>query len=164
MEDHGAAPAHEEGGHAHASWPEAPAPYAAMRNPKWDDHASIVRGEEEYQKACAVCHGATGKGDGPAAAGLSHPPANLNNHFHDDEGKGDAYLFWRISEGGGVEPFKSAGSAMPAFKAVLSEQQRWDVLRYVHHQFHKGFLPEEEGHAEGKEDSHEEEKEEGHKS
>jgi mono/diheme cytochrome c family protein len=30
-------------------------------------------------------------------------------------------------------------STMPAFKTVLSEDQRWDVLAYVHTQFHKGF-------------------------
>ena len=29
---------------------------------------------------------------------------------------------------------------MPAFKTVLSEDQRWDVLAYVHAQFHKGFM------------------------
>ena len=30
-------------------------------------------------------------------------------------------------------------SAMPAFKTVLSEDQRWDVLAYVHAQFHRDF-------------------------
>ena len=29
---------------------------------------------------------------------------------------------------------------MPAYKTVLSEDQRWDVLAYVHAKFHKGFL------------------------
>ena len=33
-------------------------------------------------------------------------------------------------------------SAMPAFKTVLSEGQRWDVLAYVHEQFHRGFKSE----------------------
>ena len=32
-------------------------------------------------------------------------------------------------------------SMMPAFKTVLSEDQRWDVLAYVHSEFHGGFLP-----------------------
>jgi hypothetical protein len=31
------------------------------------------------------------------------------------------YLFWRVSEGGMMEPFKSMKSAMPAFKTILSE-------------------------------------------
>jgi Cu/Ag efflux protein CusF len=45
-----------------------------------------------------------------------------------------------VSEGGQVEPFKSSQSAMPAYKTVLSDDQRWDVLAYVHARFHKGFL------------------------
>jgi Cu/Ag efflux protein CusF len=38
---------------------------------------------------------------------------------------------------------------MPAFKTVLTEDQRWDVLAYVHAKFHGGFLPKSvtgEGH------------------
>jgi Cu/Ag efflux protein CusF len=89
-----------------------------------------------------VCHGTDGKGLGPGAKGLAHPPADLTHHFHRAPGDGDAYLFWRVSEGGQVEPFKSAQSAMPAFKTMLSEEQRWDVLTYVHAQFHKGFRTE----------------------
>ena len=38
-----------------------------------------------------------------------------------------------------MEPFKSMGSAMPAFKTVLSEDERWDVLTYVHAFFHLGL-------------------------
>ena len=88
-----------------------------------------------------MCHGADGKGTGPVAQGLPHPPADLTHHFHRAPGDGDAYLFWRVSEGGQVEPFKSSQSTMPAYKTVLSEDQRWDVLAYVHAEFHKGFLP-----------------------
>jgi Cu/Ag efflux protein CusF len=46
-----------------------------------------------------------------------------------------------VSEGGQVEPFASMQSTMPAFKTVLSDDQRWDVLAYVHAQFHGGFMP-----------------------
>jgi Cu/Ag efflux protein CusF len=87
-----------------------------------------------------MCHGADGKGTGPVAKGLPHPPADLTHHFHRAPGDGDAYLFWRVSEGGQVEPFKASQSAMPAYKTILSEDQRWDVLAYVHAEFHKGFL------------------------
>jgi mono/diheme cytochrome c family protein len=34
-------------------------------------------GADVYREYCAVCHGASGKGDGPAAAALKVPPANL---------------------------------------------------------------------------------------
>ena len=74
-------------------------------------------------------------------SGLPHAPADLTHHFHRAPGDGDAYLFWRVSEGGQVEPFRSMQSVMPAFKTVLSEDERWDVLAYVHVTFHGGFLP-----------------------
>lgn len=38
----------------------------------------------------------------------------------------DAYMFWAISEGGAP-----MGSAMPAFKDVLSKDERWEILLYV---------------------------------
>jgi mono/diheme cytochrome c family protein len=126
--------------HQHPWWETPPAEYANARSTLWDDAAAIARGQQLYQTYCLTCHGADGKGTGPIAKALPHPPADLTHHFHQAPGDGDAYLFWRVSEGGQVEPFKSSQSAMPAFKAVLSEDQRWDVLAYVHAEFHKGFL------------------------
>jgi mono/diheme cytochrome c family protein len=129
--------------HQHAFWETPPDEYASVRSARWDDAGAIARGQQLFQTYCMVCHGTDGKGTGPAAKGLEHAPADLTNHFHRAPGDGDAYLFWRVSEGGQVEPFKSMKSTMPAFKTVLSEDQRWDVLAYVHTQFHGGFI----GHA-----------------
>jgi mono/diheme cytochrome c family protein len=137
-EEHG----HTTEGHTHQHpwWETPPAAYANARSTRWDDAAAIARGEQIFQTYCLMCHGADGKGTGPVAKGLPHPPADLSHHFHRAPGDGDAYLFWRVSEGGQVEPFKSSQSTMPAYKTVLSEDQRWDVLAYVHTEFHKGFL------------------------
>jgi mono/diheme cytochrome c family protein len=127
--------------HQHPWWETPPAEYSSARSTRWDDAAAIARGQQLFQTYCVMCHGANGKGTGPVAKALPHPPADLTHHFHRAPGDGDAYLFWRVSEGGQVEPFKSSQSVMPAFKNVLNEDQRWDVLAYVHTEFHKGFLP-----------------------
>ncbi len=127
------------GSHRHSEWIAPPAGYAARRHSGWDDAASAGRGEAIYRQNCLSCHGADGNGKGPAAAGLAHAPADLTNHFHTAPGQGDAYLFWRVSEGGMVEPFRGMKSAMPPFKTLLSEQEIWDVLTYVHQKFHGGF-------------------------
>jgi mono/diheme cytochrome c family protein len=127
--------------HQHDTWEAPPAAYAGARSTRWDDPAAVARGESLFQTHCTVCHGADGKGKGPGAASLPHAPADLTHHFHRAPGDGDAYLFWRVSEGGQVEPFKSMQSMMPSFKTVLTEDQRWDVLAYVHATFHEGFLP-----------------------
>lgn len=136
---HGAMMDDHAGGHRHDSWVGVPAAYAGKTATVWDDTAAISRGSGIYQANCQACHGQLGEGDGPVGAALAHPPADLTNHFHMHPGMGDDYLFWRVSEGGTVEPFVSQQSAMPAFKAVLNEQQRWDVLAYIHDAFHGDF-------------------------
>jgi len=131
----------EEHTHQHDTWETPPPTYAGAQSTRWGDSAAVTRGEPLFQTYCMVCHGTDGKGTGPAATGLPHAPADLTHHFHYSPGDGDAYLFWRVSEGGEVEPFRSMQSVMPAFKTVLTEDQRWDVLAYVHAKFHGGFLP-----------------------
>ena len=44
----------------------------------------------------------------------------------------DDFWVWRVSEGGLVEPFKSKGSVMPAWKGDLSMNDRWAVIAYAH--------------------------------
>ena len=125
--------------HKHQNWPAPPAAYADKISHRWGDDSAIARGKILYGTHCFACHGANGHGTTALAKTLPHPPADLNHHFHTRPGDGDAYLFWRVSEGGTVEPFKSAGSLMPAFKTLLSEDERWDVLAYLCDAFHQGF-------------------------
>ena len=40
----------------------------------------------------------------------------------------DGALFWRVSEGGMIEPFNSL---MPAWKDTLSDDERWQVITYI---------------------------------
>ena len=141
-EDHSAQ--HASGGdmdhHSHDEWIDPPSEYADLVSHKWADTQAIAHGEKIYTEHCAACHGVDGQGAGPMAAALSHPPADLTNNFHTEPGNGDGYLFWRVSEGGLVEPFRSQASAMPAFKDLLSVDERWDVLAYVHTFFHQGLM------------------------
>lgn len=106
----------------HATVPEA---YAGLANPVTADEASFERGGEIYTTNCAVCHGDGGMGDGPGAAGLDPAPAAI---AHTSQMLGDSYLFWRVSEGGAMDPFNSA---MISWKGVLDEDARWDVINYV---------------------------------
>ena len=48
---------------------------------------SPSNGEENYKAYCAACHGATGKGDGPAAAALKLPPSDLTKLSANTGGK-----------------------------------------------------------------------------
>ena len=102
-----------------------PAEYAYRANPVAVDAASLMRGKTIYEAKCMTCHGDTGRGDGPAAANLNPPPAPI---AHTAPMLSDAYMFYRISEGGGLAPFSSA---MPMWRDKLSETERWDVINYV---------------------------------
>ena len=98
------------------------APTAGGRpNPIVSNDASIALGRELYQQRCVACHGLTGMGDGSAAAALNPPPARLPLHvpLHSD---GDIFAF---IEGG------FPGSAMPAFRGTLSEEQMWHLVNYL---------------------------------
>jgi high-affinity iron transporter len=84
---------------------------------------SLEGGARVYAARCAQCHGEGGRGNGPAAAGLHPPPADLTH------GPGvvpvtplDSYR--RLTYG-------VPGTAMPAFGSVLSPEERWDAIAYV---------------------------------
>jgi mono/diheme cytochrome c family protein len=74
----------DDGGHSHspddhmAGAHDVPAEAAAVPNPIEANHESLEAGEQLFATNCAVCHGESGQGDGPGAAGLEKPPANLN--------------------------------------------------------------------------------------
>jgi mono/diheme cytochrome c family protein len=57
-------------------------------------------GEEMFSTYCAVCHGAVGKGDGPAATEFKIPPANLTTLARRHDGKfPDAYVTQILTTG-----------------------------------------------------------------
>jgi len=92
----------------------------AKANPIKGDAAATAEGGKIYQSNCAICHGNKGLGDGVAAAGLSKPPANHSSAAV--QKLTDGAIFWKISEG---------NSPMPAYKAVYSETQRWQLVNYI---------------------------------
>ena len=75
-----------------------------------------------YSAQCAACHGAAGKGDGPAGQGLDPRPSNF--HDADRMAQRSAYgLYNTISLG-------VSGTGMPAF-GQLSEEDRWALAFFA---------------------------------
>lgn len=111
------------GGGSAADTPSIPAEYAGKTNPLGSDAAAA--GQAIYVVQCASCHGNSGKGDGPAGQALTPPAANLvesNAKYSDD------YLYYRIAEGGTMDPYNSS---MPPFKNVLSEDEIWQLVAHI---------------------------------
>jgi mono/diheme cytochrome c family protein len=50
-------------------------------------NTSAASGPEMFTTYCAVCHGKSGKGDGPAAASLKASPGDLTQIAHKNQGK-----------------------------------------------------------------------------
>lgn len=76
----------------------------------------------EYATHCAVCHGAAGRGDGPAGKGLTPPPADLT----------DAARMGQLSVFGLYNTITLGiqGTGMTGFTA-LGEAQRWALAFHV---------------------------------
>ena len=90
-------------------------------NPVAATAESVEAGEQAYRATCAVCHGADGRGDGPAADGLAVRPADLPVHvpFHSD-----AELYAFITRG-------ISGTPMPGFATELAPEDRWNLVNYL---------------------------------
>lgn len=59
--------------------PDGASSWAAIDVPPPPAELSVARGRDLFAQACAACHGAGGKGDGPAAEKLSTPASNLTD-------------------------------------------------------------------------------------
>jgi len=95
----------------------------ANANPVPPNAESVAAGKAVYEVHCVPCHGETGKGDGPLGVVLNPRPADLSQHavpgVHTD-----AQLYEWITNG-------FPGSAMPAWKAKLSDTDRWNLVNFM---------------------------------
>jgi mono/diheme cytochrome c family protein len=87
----------------------------------------VADGKKIYDMNCASCHGATGKGDGVAAAALKPKPRDLS------DAKYMKTRTWedlhKVIADGGANNGMSA--LMPAWKGALKKPQLDNVLAYV---------------------------------
>jgi mono/diheme cytochrome c family protein len=100
----------------------APAAEKAKTSPVPDTPEALRKGRALFQRHCTVCHGAKGKGDGPAGADardLTDP--GVQRRLTDGE------IFWKISTG----RKKDDEMAMPAFARQIGTDDRWKLVRFV---------------------------------
>ena len=80
---------------------------------------AVAKGQRLAHQSCAECHGETGLGDGPAAAGLNPRPTSWRTA--EFQAQSDACLFAKLSAGRGAMP--------PAGR--MPEAQRWQVISFI---------------------------------
>lgn len=83
--------------------------------------AVFAQGQTIYAEKCALCHGATGYGDGPGAAALDPKPRN-----HTD----GAYMNAQTNEAL-HEVIKNGKGQMPAWGATMSDEEIDAVISYL---------------------------------
>lgn len=93
-----------------------PVPIAPARLP------DLHQGAKLYEAQCASCHGAEGRGDGPAAAAQNPPPIAFTDR---DRARERSLFSLHQSITRGVE-----GTSMTAFPA-LSDDDRWALAFYI---------------------------------
>jgi mono/diheme cytochrome c family protein len=110
-----------------AARPETPADFKDKKNALNGNADAIKAGESQFKTACVSCHGA--EADGNADAGKALKPQASNLRSADFQAMSDGYIFWRITKGG--VGANIAGSAMQAYDAQFTDDQRWQLVAYL---------------------------------
>jgi mono/diheme cytochrome c family protein len=98
---------------------------SSLQNPVTSTPQNVDRAHAVYRVNCAACHGRSGNGQGVVAGyfrvvGFVAPVAFNSERVR---GRSDGQLYWLITYGIGN---------MPAFKALLNDQDVWTVLLAIH--------------------------------
>lgn len=112
--------AQKETAEAHKLRWKEPAGIDGVKNPFAGVSAEADSGKIRYMKICSVCHGNSGKGDGVAAPGLTVKPADHTSTLV--QSATDGQLFWEVTNG---------HAPMPAYKTLLTEKQRWQLVCFI---------------------------------
>jgi mono/diheme cytochrome c family protein len=108
-----------------ASAPAAQAPAAAPAAAPAGGAAAAAEATQIFDTRCFTCHGKQGAGDGPASAGLTPPPRNLQDPAW-QASVTDEHIR-QIIQYGGAAVGKSA--AMPANPDLMSKPEVVEALR-----------------------------------
>ncbi|MFA8451162.1 MAG: cytochrome c [Bacteroidales bacterium] len=96
---------------------EVPEASKKVKNPVESTNNSINAGKKLYQTNCKSCHGDPGKNNG---INLQPHPTDMLDPTVQSQTPGE--IFYRITNGKG---------AMPSFKAVIQETDRWNIINFI---------------------------------
>ncbi len=83
----------------------------------------IAAGRALFLSTCASCHGTSGMGDGPAAAGVTPRPPAIGDEA--TMRSVSPAMMYRIASVG------VSGTRMASFAGVLTPEQRWNIVWYL---------------------------------
>jgi mono/diheme cytochrome c family protein len=99
-----------------------------------------VAGKDLYREYCAVCHGTSGKGDGPAAGALKVLPPDLTQIAQKNGGKFPEIRVQHIINGEGDEPVAHGSKDMPVWGSLfghmgpnpdIGKMRVYNLVKYI---------------------------------
>ena len=99
-------------------------PETYRKTPVPFDAISVANGATLFAANCVPCHGPQAKGNGVLAKTLAIPPVDLLTEPHTAKHTAGDFFHWLT--------YGIPGTGMPAWADKLSEEDRWDVLNFLH--------------------------------
>src|SRR5262249_34828315 len=90
-----------------------------LHNPLPISTATPQTGKFLFATYCAVCHGVSGKGDGPVAAKIPPPPSYMSDRL------------MQFQPGRFFHVMTTGARKMPSYAAQLSAIERWKIAAYI---------------------------------
>jgi mono/diheme cytochrome c family protein len=100
---------------------DVPKDIATKKNPVASSDAVLAKAKSNFEENCLMCHGETGKGDGPMAGMLKEKPPDISDSKMMGE-MTDGEIFYMVTKG--VKP-------MPPFETKISEEERWGLVHLM---------------------------------
>ena len=100
---------------------DTPKEIKTKKNPVTASDTVQSKAKSNYEEKCLMCHGETGKGDGPMAGMLKEkPPDMTDGKILSEMTDGDVY--WLVTKG---------KKPMPPFENQLSDDERWGLVHLM---------------------------------
>ncbi len=98
-----------------------------LANPRTRTSESINRGRFAYETYCLVCHGETGRGDGPISSAAGGPFFGVRSLVNDTVARRtDGYFYGAI-----VNAQAMGRGLMPLYGDKVRGNDRWDLVNYL---------------------------------
>lgn len=99
-------------------------PETYRKTPVPFDTISIANGSALFAENCVACHGLQGKGNGVLAKTFAKPPVDMLTEPHTAKHTAGDFFHWLT--------YGIPDTGMPVFADKLSEEDRWDVVNFLH--------------------------------
>jgi putative copper resistance protein D len=99
-------------------------PETYRKTPVPFDAISVANGVTLFAANCVACHGPQAKGNGVRAKELAKQPVDLLTEPHTALHTAGDFFHWLT--------YGIPGTGMPEFNEELSEEDRWDVVNFLH--------------------------------